>query len=451
MPDLAWSVGGFIIAIAVLVAFHEFGHYWVARRCGVKVLRFSIGFGRPLWTHRSRDGVEWVIAAIPLGGYVKMLDEREQAVAPGDRPLAFNNATVGRRMAIVAAGPLFNFGLAILLYWAVFVVGIQGYRPVLTQPLPQSAAATAGLHSMDEVVAVDGHTVQTWSQLRTELIDRVLDRGLLHLTVKSPEGQMREAVIDLDGVRVDPEFLFDDLGLNPYQPAIPAVLDQVIPGEAADKAGFKVGDTLLSVNDQPIASWQQWADWVKAHPGEVAQVQIRRDGAVQTQTTIIGQLGGEGHVYGRFGASVANPGDLWQDLRAVSRLGVFEAMPEAVAQTWRISSLTLRMLGRMVTGDVSVRNVSGPIQIAQAAGFSAQDGVVSFLSFMAIVSISLGVLNLLPVPVLDGGHLLYYAVEAIKGSPVSERTQEAGQRLGLTLLALLMGLAFYNDIVRLLN
>jgi regulator of sigma E protease len=451
MPDLAWSVGGFVIAIAVLVAFHEFGHYWVARRCGVKVLRFSIGFGRPLWTHRSSDGVEWVIAAVPLGGYVKMLDEREQAVAPGDRPLAFNNATVGRRMAIVAAGPLFNFGLAVLLYWAVFVVGIQGYRPVLTQPLPQSAAAQAGLQRMDEIVAVDGHNVQTWTQLRTELIDRVLDRGQLRLTVKAPDGQMRETAVDLDDVRIDPEFLFDDLGLNPYQPPIPAVLDQVVPGEAADKAGFEVGDTLLSVNEQPIESWQQWADWVKAHPGEVAQVQIRRDGAVQTRTTIIGQLGGEGHVYGRFGASVANPGDLWQDLRAVSRLGVFEAMPEAVAQTWRISSLTLRMLGRMVTGDVSVRNVSGPIQIAQAAGFSAQDGLVSFLSFMAIVSISLGVLNLLPVPVLDGGHLLYYAVEAIKGSPVSERTQEAGQRLGLTLLALLMGLAFYNDIVRLLN
>ncbi|TJY62088.1 RIP metalloprotease RseP [Sinimarinibacterium sp. CAU 1509] len=451
MPDLAWSVGGFVIAIAVLVAFHEFGHYWVARRCGVKVLRFSIGFGRPLWTHRSRDGVEWVIAAVPLGGYVKMLDEREQAVAPGDRLLAFNNATVGRRMAIVAAGPLFNFGLAILLYWAVYVVGIQGYRPVLTQPLAQSAAAQAGLQQMDEVVAVDGDPVQTWTQLRTELIGRALDRGLLHLTVKAPDGQMREAVVDLDSVRVDPEFLFDDLGLNPYQPPIPAVLAQIVAGEAADKAGFQVGDELLSVNDQPIESWQQWADWVKAHPGEVAQVRIKRDGAEQTRTTIIGHLGSEGHVYGRFGASVANPGDLWQDLRAVDRLGVFEAVPEAVAQTWRISSLTLRMLGRMVTGDVSVRNVSGPIQIAQAAGFSAQGGLVSFLSFMAIVSISLGVLNLLPVPVLDGGHLLYYAVEAVKGSPVSERTQEAGQRLGLTLLALLMGLAFYNDIVRLLN
>ncbi len=451
MPDLAWSIGGFIVAIAVLVAFHEFGHYWVARRCGVKVLRFSIGFGRPLWTHRSRDGVEWVIAAVPLGGYVKMLDEREQAVAPGDRPLAFNNATVGRRIAIVAAGPLFNFGLAILLYWAVYIVGIQGYRPVLTQPLAQSAAAQAGLQQMDEVVAVEGDTVQTWTQLRTELIGRVLDRGPLRLTIKASDGQMREAVIDLDGVRVDPEFLFDDLGLNPYQPPIPAVLEQIVAGEAADKAGFEVGDELLSVNDQPIASWQQWANWVKAHPGEVAQVRIKRDGAEQTRTTIIGQLGNEGHVYGRFGASVANPGDLWQDLRAVDRLGVFEAMPEAVAQTWRISSLTLRMLGRMVTGDVSVRNVSGPIQIAQAAGFSAQGGVVSFLSFMAIVSISLGVLNLLPVPVLDGGHLLYYAVEAVKGSPVSERTQEAGQRLGLTLLALLMGLAFYNDIVRLLN
>lgn len=451
MPDLAWSVGGFIVAIAVLVAFHEFGHYWVARRCGVKVLRFSIGFGRPLWTHRSQDGVEWVVAAIPLGGYVKMLDEREQAVAPGDRPLAFNNASVWRRIAIVAAGPLFNFALAIALYWAVFVTGMPGYRPVIGDPAPLSVAAAAGMQPQDEVVAVDGRSINTWSQLRTAVIDRSLDRGVLTVTVKDADGQMRQVGLDLSAVRVDPEFLFDDLGLNPYQPPIPAVIDEIVPGEAADRAGFQVGDELLQADGQTIASWQDWARWVRAHPGQLVDIEFRRDGVVQTQQLIIGQVHGDGQSYGRFGAGVANPGDLWQDLRAVDRLNVFQAVPEAIAQTWRISWMTLRMLGRMVTGDVSVKNVSGPIQIAQAAGYSAQDGMVSFLSFMAIVSISLGVLNLLPVPVLDGGHLLYYAVEAVKGSPVSERTQEAGQRLGLTLLALLMGLAFYNDIVRLLN
>ena len=237
----------------------------------------------------------------------------------------------------------------------------------------------------------------------------------------------------------------------PYQPDVPARLQEVVPGEAAAAAGFQAGDLLLSYNGIAIESWQQWATWLRAHPGEVVQVEIERAGQRLRLDAIIGQLREGERSIGRFGAAVAHPGDLWQDLRAVNRLGPVEALPAAVQQTWRMSSLTLRMLGRMITGEVSVKNVSGPIQIAQVAGFSAQIGLVSFLSFMAIVSVSLGVLNLLPVPVLDGGHLLYYAVEAIKGSPVSERVQEAGQRVGLTLLVMLMGLAFYNDIARLLN
>jgi regulator of sigma E protease len=451
MLDLLWSVGGFVVAIGVLVAFHEFGHYWVARRCGVKVLRFSIGFGKPLWTRTARDGVEWVLSAIPLGGYVKMLDEREGPVAAADRAQAFNNASVGKRMAIVAAGPAFNFALAILLYWAVFVVGVQGMRPLIAEPAADSVAARAGLHLGDEVVAVAGDAVPHWTQLRTELIDRALSGGALTLTVRGADGATRQVALDLSRVRLDPEFLFDDLGLEPFQPQIPPLLDEIVPGEAAAAAGFRKGDLLLSYNGTPIESWQQWATWLRAHPGEVVQVEVRRDGRPQTLSVIIGQIHDGEVAIGRFGAAVANPGDLWQDLRAVERRGPVEALPAAAVQTWRMSWLTLRMLGRMVTGDVSVKNVSGPIQIAQVAGFSAQIGLVSFLSFMAIVSVSLGVLNLLPVPILDGGHLLYYGVEAIKGSPVSERTQEAGQRVGMTLLVMLMGLAFYNDIARLLN
>ena len=451
MLDLLWSVGGFIVAIGVLVAFHEFGHYWVARRCGVKVLRFSIGFGKPLWMRRDREGVEWSIAAIPLGGYVKMLDEREGPVAPADRALAFNNASVGRRMAIVAAGPAFNFGLAVLLYWGVYVVGVQGLRPLLAEPPAGSVAAAAGLRESEEIIAVAGTAIPQWTQLRTELLDRALSGGSLPVVVKAADGATREVALDLSGVRLDPEFLFEDLGLMPYQPDVPARLQEVVPGEAAAAAGFQAGDLLLSYNGIAIESWQQWATWLRAHPGEVVQVEIERAGQRLRLDAIIGQLREGERTIGRFGAAVAHPGDLWQDLRAVNRLGPVEALPAAVQQTWRMSSLTLRMLGRMITGEVSVKNVSGPIQIAQVAGFSAQIGLVSFLSFMAIVSVSLGVLNLLPVPVLDGGHLLYYAVEAIKGSPVSERVQEAGQRVGLTLLVMLMGLAFYNDIARLLN
>ncbi|SFF29957.1 regulator of sigma E protease [Fontimonas thermophila] len=451
MLDVIWSVAGFVIAISVLVAFHEFGHYWVARRCGVKVLRFSIGFGPPLWRRISADGVEWVVSALPLGGYVKMLDEREQAVAPSERPLAFNNASVARRMAIVAAGPAFNFALAIVLYWAVHVIGIEGMKPLLASPPADSVAARAGIVGGAEVLAVDGEPVVTWTELQATLIDHALDRGQVVLQWREPGGSVRQGMFDLSRVRIDPEHLFDDIGLSPWEPSLPPVLAEVVPGEAADAAGFRAGDELVAYDGTPIESWQQWARWVQAHPGEVVRVEVRREGRLLTLPVIIGRAEREGRSIGRFGAAVANPGDLWQDLRAVSRLGPVEAIPAALTQTWQMSWMTLRMLARMVTGDVSVKNVSGPIQIAQVAGYSAQVGLVSFLSFMAIVSVSLGVLNLLPVPVLDGGHLLYYAVEAVKGSPVSERAQEAGQRLGLTLLALLMGLAFYNDIARLLN
>ncbi|MFA5939403.1 MAG: RIP metalloprotease RseP [Sinimarinibacterium sp.] len=451
MLDVVWSVAGFLIAISVLVAFHEFGHYWVARRCGVKVLRFSIGFGRPVWTRRTRDGVEWVVSALPLGGYVKMLDEREQDVAPGERHLAFNNAGVWRRIAIVAAGPVFNFGLAILLYWCTYVIGVPGLKPILAAPVAQSVAAHQGIQEGDEVLSIDGEAVATWTDLHTKLIDHALDQGQVVLDLRQADGAAREVLFDLSGVRIEPEFLFDDIGLKPFEPRLPALLDEILPGEAAEAAGVRVGDELVSFNDTPIESWQQWAQWVRAHPGEVVQLGLRRNSQLLSLRVVIGSHHEGERTVGRFGAAVANPGDLWQDLRAVSRLGVFDAGAEAVTQTWRMSWLTLRMLGRMVTGDVSVKNVSGPIQIAQVAGISAQIGLVSFLSFMAVVSVSLGVLNMLPVPVLDGGHLLYYVVEALTGSPVSERTQAAGQRLGLTLLALLMGLAFYNDIVRLLN
>ena len=448
MLDLAWSVGGFLVAIGILVAFHEFGHYWVARRCGVKVLRYSLGFGRPLWTHRAKDGVEWVVSALPLGGYVKMLDEREGEVAAAERHLAFNTQPVGKRALIVVAGPLFNFLLAILFYWLVFVIGEQGLKPVLADPPPASAAAHAGLHQGDQILSIDGTRVVTWNDLRTELLGRSLDGKALTLVVKGADGAERVASLDLSKVRVDPEYLFDDLGFNAYQPDIPARLDGVMSGDAADNAGLKAGDLLLAFDDTPITSWQQWAAWVRAHPGQVVKVKLRRDGSIIERNLIVGH--GE-HGVGKIGARVAVPPELWQDLRAEDRLDPVAAVPAAIRHTGQMSMLTLKMLWRMVLGDVSVKNVSGPIQIAEVAGFSAQIGLVPFLAFMAIVSVSLGVLNLLPVPLLDGGHLLYYAVEAVKGSPLSERWMEAGQRLGLTFLVALMGLAFYNDIARLLN
>ncbi|PTU32164.1 RIP metalloprotease RseP [Stenotrophobium rhamnosiphilum] len=448
MLNLVWSVGGFLVAIGILVAFHEFGHYWVARRCGVKVLRFSLGFGKPLWTRTSKDGVEWVVSALPLGGYVKMLDEREGEVPANERHLAFNTQSLGKRALIVAAGPIFNFALAILFYWAVFILGVEGIKPLLAEPPAASIAAKVGLHQGDQVLRIGDVEIATWNKLRTELLSRALEGKPVPVVIKTSGGETRELVIDLAAVRVDPEFLFNDLGFEVFQPEIPALIESVVKGDPADDAGLKTGDLFLSFNGTPVTSWQQWSKWVRAHPGEVAKVQVKRGNETLERNLIIGH-GDQG--LGKIGARVAVPPELWQDLRAEDRLNPIAAVPAAIRYTGQMSMLTLKMLWRMVLGDVSIKNVSGPIQIAEVAGITAQVGFVPFLAFMAIVSVSLGVLNLLPVPLLDGGHLLYYAVEAVKGSPVSERMMEMGQRLGVTFLVALMGLAFYNDIARLLN
>ena len=448
MLEFLWSIGGFLVAISVLVAFHEYGHFWVARRCGVKVLRFSLGFGKIIWSRRDKDGVEWTLSALPLGGYVKMLDEREGEVPAAERHLAFNTQSLLKRTLIVAAGPTFNFMLAFALYWAVFVLGVEGQKPLIAEPPAASAAARAGLHQGELILSVKGEAVATWQSLRTELIDQVLNGQTLPVQVRGKDGVERTVQVPLNGVRVDPEFLFDDLGLNAFQPDIPPRLAEVVSSSPADEAGIKKDDLLLSYNGIVIESWQQWALWLRAHPGEVVKLSLQRGNAALEKTFIIGR--GEQGV-GKFGARVEVPAALWQDLRAEDRLGPVDAVPAAIRRTGQMSGLTLKMLWRMVLGEVSVKNVSGPIQIAQVAGFSAQIGLVSFLSFMAVVSVSLGVLNLLPVPLLDGGHLMFYAAEAIKGSPLSEKALELGQRVGLVFLASLMGLAFYNDIMRLMN
>ncbi len=450
MLDVVWSVAGFIVAISVLVCFHEFGHYWVARRLGVKVLRFSLGWGKPIKTWHARDGVEWVLAPYPIGGYVKMLDEREGPVPPMERHLAFNTQPAIKRMAIVIAGPVFNFLLAIALYWTVFVVGVEGRRPLIAEPAVNTAAAMAGLHDGDEIVAIEGETVQTWAVLGTELIERALNGGQLEVTVMARGGVPREAHLDLSKVRIDPEFLFDDLGLSPFDPKAPPVLTELEAGKPAEAAGLRAGDRIVSLNGEAMLEPKQMVTWVRAHPGAVVDVVAQRGAERLSFKLVLASTQIDGKTVGRLGSGVATPPELWQDLRAERRLNVLDALPAAAEQTWRMSWLTLRMLGRMVTGEVSVKNVSGPIQIAQVAGDSARVGLVSFLSFMAIVSISLGVLNLLPVPVLDGGHLLLYAIEGVFGKPLSERAVLASQYLGFAFIGMLMVLAFYNDIMRLI-
>lgn len=449
MLDLAWSLAGFIVALGVLVCFHEFGHYWAARRLGVKVLRFSLGWGKPWKSFRTRDGVEWALAPYPIGGYVKMLDEREAPVPAAERHLAFNTQTVPVRMAILVAGPLANFLLAVALYWVILVLGVPGLKPLVAEPRSDTPAAAAGLRAQDEILSVQGRPVVTWNDLRVDLLDHGLSASALALHVRGADGVERRLSLPMDAVRSDPQHLFQDIGLDVWQPRIAPVIGHVQPGSAAAAAGLRENDRVLAVEGQPVDDWTTLVERVRARPGEFVRLQVSRDGQTRELTAVLATHEEGGVRIGRLGAApVADP-DLWQNLRAVHRLDPIEAVPAAIGQTWQMTQLTLRMLWHMVLGEVSVKNVSGPIQIAQVAGDSAQIGLISFLSFMAVVSVSLGVLNLLPVPLLDGGHLLMFAIEGIKGRPLSERAQIASQYVGLAFIGTLMVLALFNDIMRL--
>jgi regulator of sigma E protease len=454
MSGFLFSAGAFVLALGVLITVHEFGHYWVARKAGVKVLRFSVGFGKPLRSRRrGPDQTEFVLAAIPLGGYVKMLDEREGAVAPEERARAFNRQPVGKRMAVVAAGPAFNFLFAIVAYWALFVHGVPGVKPLLDAPDAGSVAATAGIEARDLLLSVDGTPTPTWERALLTLLDGALDRRQLHLELQSVDGRVRTVVFDLNTVDglLDGDDLLDRLGLKPWRPVLPPVIDRLVADGAAERAGLKPGDRILSADGQAMADWDAWVDYVQARPERAIEVQFERDGVQQTATVRPDRAEVDDGVIGRIGAYVRVPENLGAELRTETRYGLFAALQQSVAKTWDMSVLTLRTLWKMLVGQASLENISGPISIAQYAGHSAGIGLGAFLSFLAIVSISLAVLNLLPVPVLDGGHLMYYLIELLKGSPVSEQTEILGQRIGIALLFALMSLALFNDISRLLR
>lgn len=451
MSGIGTSILAFVVAIGVLVAFHEFGHYWVARRLGVKVLRFSIGFGKPLYTWRGgADRTEYCLAAIPLGGYVKMLDEREGGVAAHERHRAFNVQPLWRRTAIVAAGPAFNFLFAAVVYWLIFVAGTTEVRPVVGVVENDSPAAEAGLNRGDQLLAVDGRATPSWDRVLITLLDGALSGGTVDLQVRTEAGEQATRVVDLGGLgRVgDHPDLLGMIGFRPWQPVISPTVAEVVSGGAAEHAGLRPGDEILAVEERSIGDWGELVAVLGERAGSLATITVRRASGQERLEVSLNEQGSE---YGVLGVRPQVPEGAYDGMLHTVRYGPLEAVGQAAADTWRASVLTLNVLWKMIVGQASLNNLSGPITIGQFAGDTAASGIVPFLKFLAIVSISLGILNLLPIPVLDGGHLLYFAVEAVKGSPPSERAQLLGQQVGIAMLVGLMGLAFYNDIARLLG
>jgi regulator of sigma E protease len=454
MLDVGLSILAFIVAIGVLVSVHEFGHFWVARKLGFKVLRFSVGFGTPLWRRRGGppDFIEYWLSSIPLGGYVKMLDEREAPVAAIESHRAFNRRPVPHRVAVLLAGPAFNFVFAILAYWAMFATGVPGIKPVIGSVAENSVAARAGLVPNDRIEAVGNQPTETLEGATLAIFDELLADGRIDLSVREPNGNLKNVALDVRGREAEltePAALFSGLGIRPG-PVLPAVIAAITSGSAAEQAGFQVGDEVVRADGAAIRGWEQWREFIRARPGETVSIEVLRGGSTLTLPVTIPAVEDSGKTVGQIGAQASEtvPQATLESLRAEQRYGVLEALPRGVEKTWQMSALTVRMLAKMVVGDVSLKNVSGPLQIASYAGASAQAGFSSFLDFLAVVSISLGILNLLPIPLLDGGQIVYQLVEWVKGSPLSDRAMAVGQQIGVFFLIVLMSFVFYNDITR---
>ena len=446
-----------LVALGLLVTFHEYGHFWVARRFGVRVLTFSVGFGKPLWSRTAKDGVEYRIAAIPLGGYVRMLDERDQEVPATQQHQAFNHKPVGQRAAIVAAGPIFNLIFAVAAFWLMFVVGVSESRPVLGPTT--GLAAEAGLVEGDRIVGIDGQRTESWTHALIGLMKPALDRRSVILEIEDRNGSIRQVRLALDrlGSDFNEDRTLEFIGMEPWRPELPSLIGQISPGTPAESAGLRSGDRLLSINQEPVTSWRDISRLISQmaldqhgqplalrleieRSGRVLDVQITPE--IQQGRPVLGIVAAE--------ADDAMRAEIERTF-VVLRHGPLEALPQATSETWRLTTATLGILGRMMTGSASLNNLSGPITIAQMADSSARLGLSRFLFFLGLISLSLAIINLLPIPMLDGGHLLYFLIESIKGSPVSESVQIAGQYIGLFMVIGLMSLAIFNDILRLIT
>jgi regulator of sigma E protease len=450
--DAIQNVLAVIVVLGLLITFHEFGHFWVARRCGVKVLRFSVGFGKPLWSRFDRQGTEYAIAAIPLGGYVKMLDEREGPVAPQELDRAFNRKSVWARIAIVAAGPIANLLLALVAYWALFVYGSTTVAPVIGDVATDSLAAQGGLRSGQEIVSIDGRETPSWNEVNLQLISKIGADGELQFITRDPAGgatRTNDVPVHQWLVRQDPPQPMSSLGITPWRPEVPAILGQVLEDGPASRAGLEAGDRIVSVDGKPVGDWVAFVDVVRSHPGADLSLSVERDGAARSVSlTPESRKAEDGESIGYVGA--ASQTVEWpESYRREIRYGPVAAIGQALSKTGEMTWLTADSIRKMIVGWISPSNLSGPITIARIAGDSARSGVETFVGFLAYLSISLGVLNLLPIPVLDGGHLVYYLIELIRGKPVSETAQAMGLRVGVALVGCLMVMALYFDLMRL--
>ena len=454
MMTFLYSVVGFVAALGILITVHEFGHYWVAKRLGVKVLRFSIGFGRPLWKKRGGiDDTEYVVAALPLGGYVKMLDENEEAVAEAEQHRAFNRQALWKRTAIVLAGPGFNFLFAILAYWLVFVGGIEGVKPMVGKVVEGSIAEHSGFKVGDEIVSINQRPNRSWDENRLYLFNQAFARRPVPVEVLDSAGVVQHRVLDLSRLSlrdIDAGLVERGIGLIGYIPEVPAVVGGIQAGSPAASVELQVGDRILAIDAVPVKDWGNLVELVRDKPGQSIELIVERGGEELSLNLILERVSANGQEYGRIGIQPP-PIEFPADMQVRIDYGPLEALGRGIENTWVMSALTLNMLLKIVQLEVSAKNISGPLTIAQYAGQTVRIGLDRFLLFLAIVSISLGVLNLLPIPVLDGGHLVYYAIEAVTGGPVSKQVLMWGQQIGLVVLFALMSLAFYNDIVRLLQ
>lgn len=453
--DLLIILPAFLLTIGILVTVHEFGHFWVARKLGVKVLRFSVGFGKPLWTRTSAvDQTEYVLAALPLGGYVKMLDERESEVAPEEVHRAFNRQTVWTRIAIVLAGPVANFILAIFIYALVFISGNPAMYPYV-HARADTPALTAGFEAGDKITAINQSPVTSWEDARMLMLEEYLQSPLLTVEVQTQQGTMAERKLDLSGLsllKTEGDFLAKS-GISFWAPEFGVGITMVMPGSAAEQGGLLAKDKVLAMNGIKPESAEQFVQYVQQHPGEKVELQVQREDGIVNVAVIPALKTVDGKNVGQIGAGIGEyvPDAVREKLEFTQYFGPIDSLILGAEKTWQMSTLTLKMMGRMLTGEVSLKNISGPITIARFSGETASAGLPYYLGFLAIVSVSLGVLNLLPIPMLDGGHLLYYVIEIVKGSPVSARVEDFGLRFGMAVVGCIMVLALYNDFMRLLN